>query len=135
MEQIANALPTEVALEVGGETLTITPFKVKHLNAVAQPFESIYAKARTLGLELAAAGVLTDADSVPFERLLARCTDEVIQLAQVATGKPRAWVEDLDLDELFVIASVVFLVNKEKYERKIADGLGKMMAAVQAPAH
>lgn len=151
--------PAEVTLEVQGERITLTAFKARHLRPYLAINRRLQDKATRLGAELAVAQRLLaaynlavrdnpatplpdlgdipsyvvagplDPDKLPVELLHERCYEEYSELVQVATGRPAAWVEELDIDELVTMAGIINELNARRYAPKKATALAEQATA------
>lgn len=102
--------PEATTVTVGGEKIAVTPIKVGQLSAFM----------RALG---PAAGDLAalpeDLSQVSWFELVARHGDAFIAAAAIACGRPREWVERLDLDEFVRLVASVVTVNADFFTARV----------------
>jgi hypothetical protein len=125
--------PTEVTVELAGEQFVLEAFKAGRMRPYLNINRRMEENLQQLGTDMAheferknkaaiAAGqpplASPDFDRVPEERIFEYCAEEYIDLVQLATGKPRAWVEDLGMDELVAAASIIIKLCNERYLKK-----------------
>lgn len=119
MSKIELTCPT-ITVVVGEETITIKPFGVGQLPAVAQHLATI-AEGWFEGMKL--------------PMLLAKGGEDVLLVMALATGKPRAWFDSLyDLDKAIEILSAVIQLNQESFTKKLWPAVQAMLPAMSAPA-
>ena len=105
-------VPPVVELTVGGETLTLAPLKVGQLPAFLRAVGPILSK--------------LSAPEIDWLALLGMRGDDLLTALAIATGKPRAWVDDLAADEAILLAAKVLEVNADFFTRTVLpklDGL------------
>lgn len=117
--------PTGKEVTVAGEVLRITPFKAGQLPRVFKAVDPISAyiyQAFTNNIEGNAATVITS--------IMAQGGDNVLELASIGARKPRAWVDDLELDELIAVVSAVLEVNVSFFVQKVLPTITNSLAKV-----
>ena len=105
-------VPPVVELTIGGETLTLHPLKVGQLPAFLRAVGPILQK--------------LSAPEIDWLALLGMRGDDLLTALAIATGKPRAWVDDLAADEAILLAAKVIEVNADFFTRTVLpklDGL------------
>ena len=105
-------IPPLVELSIGGETLILAPLKVGQLPAFLRAVGPILQK-------------LT-APEIDWLALLGMRGDDLLTALAIATGKPRAWVDELAADEAILLAAKVMEVNADFFTRMVLpklDGL------------
>jgi len=105
-------MPPVVELTIGGETLTLQPLKVGQLPAFLRAVGPILSK--------------LSAPEIDWLALLGLRGDDLLTALAIATGKPRAWVDDLAADEAILLAAKVLEVNADFFTRTVLpklDGL------------
>jgi len=105
-------VPPVVELTIGGDTLTLQPLKVGQLPAFLRAVGPILQK-------------LT-APEIDWLALLGMRGDDLLAALAIATGKPRAWVDELAADEAILLAARVLEVNADFFTRTVIpklDGL------------
>ena len=118
-------VPQVAELTISGETLTLQPLKVGQLPAFLRAVGPILQK-------------LT-APEIDWLALLGMRGDDLLTALAIATGKPRAWVDDLAADEAILLAAKVLEVNADFFTRTVLpklDGLFPkgLVAGQPAPA-
>jgi len=105
-------VPPVVELTIGGETLTLQPLKVGQLPAFLRAVGPILSK--------------LSAPELDWLALLGMRGDDLLTALAIATGKPRAWVDELAADEAILLAAKVLEVNADFFTRTVLpklDGL------------
>ena len=98
----------ERSLEIGGQSLLITPIKTRELPALlraAQPLIDLIQDAPGEGA---------------LQTALLREPDELIDALAIAGRMERVWVDDLALDDLITLATVAIEVNADFFTRTLA---------------
>ena len=125
VNELEVLVPPVVELNVGGEALALQPLKVGQLPAFLRAVGPILQK-------------LT-APEIDWLALLGMRGDDLLTALAIATGKPRAWVDDLAADEAILLAAKVLEVNADFFTRTVLpklDGLFPkgLVAGQPAPA-
>ena len=103
-------------ITVGGETLTVKPFAFGLLPRVIQLLRKV-----------------TDGLKGPFVDVLQIMEDgggDLMDLLAVTTGKPRAWVDALPLDEGVLLTSTVLEVNRDVFTKAVVPRLTALFDAL-----
>ncbi len=95
---ISTLMPEGRKVTAQGEDFTILPFRVKHLKAVLKHFQGL--SISSIGADFDIAGILNGPGQ-----------DGVFEAIALATGKDRAWVDELYPHEALGLAKAVFEVN------------------------
>lgn len=119
------------ASRLGSELATAQRRMVEYRAAVATNPDTPLPDLGDIPLYVVAGEVLTP-DSLPVELLHERCFEEYVELVRLATGKPAAWVEELDIDELVTLAGIVNELNARRYASKKAIALAETAATAQS---
>ena len=127
--------PSEVTVEVAGETFVLRAFRARHLRPYLDINRRISAKAAQLGAELGQAYLKAkqeaeasgqeppaemDAANIPLDMLHECCYEEYCDLVMTATGKPLEWVGEMGIDELVTLAGIINELNNQRYVKKPA---------------
>jgi len=103
--ELAVLTPTGVQVAAGGETLTVTPIKVKELNAFLAAIQPVLDDLIKKEIDVMA--------------LVLKSPDSVIKATAIGCRKPVDWVGELDIDELARLALAVIEVNTDFFIRKV----------------
>lgn len=98
-----------VTVTVAGESIEVRPFKVRQLPAVMQAGQPFFTAARTGTLDVMG--------------LLGEHPAAVVDCTAVALGRPREWVEELDVDDLVRLAGAVVRVNLDFFVRRVLPAI------------
>ena len=101
---------------VGGETLMVKPFPFGLLPRVIALLRKI-----TDGLK---------GESVDVLRIMEDGGSDLMDLLAVTTGKPRAWIDALPLDEGVLLTSTVLEVNRDVFTKAVLPRLTALYAAL-----
>ncbi len=110
--------PPAAELTIAGETISIPPIKVKQLAPfarAAQPLLARFGNGEHLDLALLVSEI-----------------KRVIEMAVVATGRERAWVDSLDLDQLILLAEKIIEVNAAFFARRTLPALNRAIRDLTA---
>lgn len=103
--ELAILTPVGVEVTAGGETIMVTPIKVKELNAFLAAIQPVL-------------GDLTQKE-IDVMALMLKSPDSVIKATAIGCRKPLDWVDELDIDELARLALAVIEVNTDFFIRKV----------------
>lgn len=120
---VPNALPTTVCVEIGGEQLSLCPFKTRELPTAAPLLAQLYGQADAWCRE----GSLS-AD-VLLARLFSECRPQFTAVLRAATGKSQAWLDKLSVDDTLELSAVVYNLNLERYEKPAIGSSGGAASA------
>ena len=115
---LETLFPTGKTTTVRGVEITIKPFRFGDLSKVFKAADPI------LGTLLSA----LNAGNGQFEaisKVVAESGDNVVDLMVIGTKQPRAWVEELDMDEGIDLFISILEVNADFFVRKVLPGLNK----------
>ena len=96
--------------EPGFEKLTIRPFIWKQFRQVAKLVQPIKL-------------VTDDKGELDLMKLVGDNGEEITDIIVVATGKPREWVDALDLTSVLPLAAAILQVNRDFFSQKLAPQL------------
>lgn len=114
METLEKIAPVPVTITVAGESLTISPIKTRELPRMLKAVKPIAAEIQA---EDVAGALLANADCL-------------VEAVAIGARKPRAWVDELDLDDLVLLASAVLEVNGDFFVRAVLPGATEAMDRV-----
>lgn len=103
METLEKIAPVPVTITVAGESLTISPIKTRELPRMLKAVKPIAAEIQA---EDVAGALLANADCL-------------VEAVAIGARKPRGWVDELDLDDLALLASAVLEVNGDFFVRAV----------------
>lgn len=96
--------PVPTSVEVGGQTIDITPLKVGELPAFARAVRPV---AQKLSAE------------PDWLLLLSVHGDAVLDAVSIACRRPREWVAGLDIDDAIRLAEAIFEANADFFIRRV----------------
>jgi hypothetical protein len=103
-------------ITVGGETLTVKPFAFGLLPRVVQLLRKI-----TDALK---------APSVDVLQVMEAGGSDLMDLLALTTGKPRAWIDALPLDEGVLLTGTVLEVNRDVFTKAVVPRLSGLFSAL-----
>ena len=112
---LAALPPVPESVEIGGETLEISPLKVGELPAFARAVRPIASK------------VTSDPD---WLRLLSEDGESVILALAIACRRPPDWVAALAVDEAIRLGEAVFQANADFFIRRVVPEITQMSARI-----
>lgn len=101
------------------ETLTITPFVWKQFREVAKLVQPIKMHTDEKG-------------ELDLMKLVGDHGEEVTDIIVVATGKPKTWVDELDLVNVLQLAAAIMQVNRDFFSQKLAPQLRELAARLSS---
>lgn len=116
MHTLEKIAPTPLRLDVAGERLSLLPIKTRELP----------------GMMKAIAPILSEVQSGDIFAAFATNADALIAAVAIGSRKDRAWVDELDLDDLVALASGVLEVNADFFVQRVLPGLTTAMEGVTA---
>ena len=114
METLEKIVPVPATITVAGESLTISPIKTRELPRMLKAVKPIAAEIQA-------------GDMVGAFMANADC---LVEAVAIGARKPRAWVDELDLDDLVMLASAVLEVNGDFFVRAVLPGAIEAMDRV-----
>lgn len=103
--ELAVLTPTGVLVTAGGETIAITPIKVKELNAFLTAIQPVLGDLIKQEIDVMA--------------LVIKSPEAVIKATAIGCRKPVDWINELNIDELAKLALAVIEVNTDFFVQKI----------------
>jgi len=122
-DQLEVLFPTGKELTIAGETFNITPFKAGQLPKVFKAVEPIS------GHIVAAFAAHTNPTSAIIG-LLASGGENILDIAAIGARKPRAWVDELETDQLLELVAAVLEVNVSFFVQKVLPSLTNSISKV-----
>lgn len=117
MTDLATLIPQPVTVTAGGREVAVTPIKVRELPAFAAAVEPLL-QAVSSGADVSA--------------LLMRDAESLIKAVAIGARLERAFVDDLELDELLTLAAAVLEVNADFFVRRVAPALNLAVERIGA---
>ncbi len=96
-----------VTVKIGVEELTIRPLRVGQLPAFLRAVGPVFEAFATLDIEA----------------LMVQHSDRLIECCAIATDRPRAWVEDLEIDTFLELVTALIEVNRDFFVRRVAPAI------------
>lgn len=119
MSDLEKFVPAAVKLEVRGETLEVTPVRVKELPAFARAVHPLLPH------------IAPDSESqLSWADLMTLYSDSLIDAVALGIRKPRAWVEEMEVDELVAAVGAVATVNVDFFVRRLLPRVTETAAEV-----
>lgn len=107
--------PVPVSIDIGGETVDLTPLKVGELPAFVRAIRPF------------AQHITTEVDWLP---LFGERGDDAVIALSVAVRRPREWVAELPLDAAIRLAEAVFEVNADFFIRQVTPALLRLAGRI-----
>lgn len=114
MDTLEKIAPVPITITVSGESLTISPIKTRELPRMLKAVKPIAAEIQAGDI---AGALLANADCL-------------VEAVAIGARKPRAWVDELELDDLVQLASAVLEVNGDFFVRAVLPGATEAMDRV-----
>jgi len=112
MNELDVLVPPVAEVTVGGETLNLQPLKVGQLPAFLRAVGPILSK--------------LSAPEIDWLALLGLRGDDLLTALAIATGRPRAWVDEMAADEAILLAAKVLEVNADFFTRTVLPQLDEL---------
>jgi hypothetical protein len=127
MGDLERIAPTPRKITVAGETLEVSPLRVRDLPAMARALAPIATAIPAIASSANPTAALAQAASEDVGRWI----EAIISGVAVATGRPEEWVGELEIDELITLAGAVVEVNADFFARRVAPALTTAAEAVE----
>jgi len=114
MNTLEKIAPIPLKVDVAGERLCILPIKTRELP----------------GMMKAIAPILGEIQGGDILGALSANADSLVAAVAIGSRKDRAWVDELDLDDLVALAGAVLEVNADFFVHRVLPGLTKAMEGV-----
>ena len=114
MQTLEKIAPIPVKVDIAGERLCILPIKTRELPLMMK----------------AIAPILGEIQSGDILGALATNADSLVAAVSIGSRKDRAWVDDLELDDLVALAGAVLEVNADFFVHRVLPGLTKAVEGV-----
>jgi hypothetical protein len=130
MSDLERIAPTPRKITVAGETIEVSPLRVRDLPAMARALAPI----ATAIPAIAGAANPTAALAQAASEDVGRWIEAIISGVAVATGRPEEWVGELEIDEIITLAGAVVEANVDFFVRsilpRIQDAARRVTAAI-----
>lgn len=131
LNELNTLLPEPEPLTIAGETLTIEPLRVKALGRAMAAAYPMWEQLKALELSPAKAPGLDAMELAPVVlKLLATHAESLHVLIGILAGKPKAWVEELQLHDLVRLVATVVRVNLDFFVRVLWPVVVREFAAL-----
>lgn len=117
-----NLIPEVKAITVGGEQIIVSPFYFGQLPAVSKHIGAVTAAIHIKDGKVQLASLMSDAG------------EDVLAIAGIACGKPRAWFDTVKSDEGLEVVAAVLAVNLDFFAQKVSPKLADITRLLTAPA-
>jgi len=107
--------PTPVMIEVGDESLEITPIRVGELSALIKAVRPFIER------------LTADTDWIA---LLADHDDALLEAIAIASRRQKDWVSQLTIDDAVRLATVLFEVNADFFARQVSPAIQRAAARI-----
>ena len=114
---LTTLLPFAKTVQAGGESIDIAPFRFKQFREVSQYLQIVRSKVSGDG-------------NLDLLQLVADFGGEVGNILRIATGQNAAWVDDLGLDDVLVLAAAILEVNRDFFSQRLGPRLQELMASL-----
>ena len=114
MQTLEKIAPIPLKVDIAGERLCILPIKTRELP----------------GMMKAIAPILGEIQVGDILGALSANADSLVAAVAIGSRKDRAWVDELDLDDLVALAGAVLEVNADFFVHRVLPGLTKAMEGV-----
>ena len=136
-------LTNENEIEVKGEKIVVTPYSWKNTIKMAKPlavvltaindnFENLQGFSEKIDNASSMEAILKILDFINTINDSDKVTDALQELICTGIKRDKEFVEDLDMEELFVVGKAVFSVNRDFFI-KIMNKLNKIQAVTENP--
>lgn len=136
-------LTNENEIEVKGEKIVVTPYSWKNTIKMAKPlavvltaindnFENLQGFSEKIDNGSSIEAILKILDFINTINDSDKVTDALQELICTGIKRDKEFVEDLDMEELFVVGKAVFSVNRDFFI-KIMNKLNKIQAVTENP--
>ena len=136
-------LTNENEIEVKGEKIVVTPYSWKNTIKMAKPlavvltaindnFENLQGFSEKIDNGSSMEAILKILDFINTINDSDKVTDALQELICTGIKRDKEFVEDLDMEELFVVGKAVFSVNRDFFI-KIMNKLNKIQAVTENP--
>ena len=136
-------LTNENEIEVKGEKIVVTPYSWKNTIKMAKPlavvltaindnFENLQVFSEKIDNGSSIEAILKILDFINTINDSDKVTDALQELICTGIKRDKEFVEDLDMEELFVVGKAVFSVNRDFFI-KIMNKLNKIQAVTENP--
>lgn len=120
--ELETIFPTGKQVNIGEETLNITPFKLGQINKVLKAAEPMFVVFKTVDTN----GTDEEVGSKIITELLLHCGDSIRDILAISVNKSVEWVDELEADKVIELLSVIFEVNKDFFIQKVLPMLKKV---------
>jgi len=119
MSDLETLIPQAVELVIDGEPLAIKPLKVGQMPAFLRAITPVM---QQIG-----------GDGIDWLALFGERGDDLLSAIAIAVGKPRAWVDELVVDEVILLVAKVIKVNADFFTRTVIPKLDGLFGQVKLP--
>lgn len=126
---ITTVIPETIVVTVKGQDVEVRQIKVGQLTKVMRIAYPFYDKLRALK----DAAQKNGGTSLDLYQLVFEHGDSVLEIVALLTGKDKAWVEDMDVDELVALFSAIVEVNLDFFIQRVLPSLSKLVEGLNAP--
>lgn len=116
MSDLDKLVPQAVELSLAGDVVAIKPLKIGQMPAFLRAITPVMQQLGGNGIDWLA--------------LFGEHGDGLLTAVSIAIGKPRAWVDALDADEVILVAAKVIEVNADFFTRTVMPRLNEQMGGL-----
>jgi hypothetical protein len=115
-DDLTKMIPEAKTITVGGETIPIVPIKVKQLSATIKAAAPLMAHFKN-----------SNPGEIDIFSLVSSSIDDAIELVAQLSGKPREWIEELEIPELVDLTSALVEANVDFFTKSVLPSVLRAM--------
>lgn len=125
-EDLDILFPQGKKVMAAGDEISILPFTFGQLPNATKLMFPVVDSLKKSGILVIEGGNISLVSDWPLRvpEILMEGGEPVMQLCAFATGKPRSWLDTVQMDEGVSIAMAIFQVNSDFFARRIAPMMG-----------
>ena len=112
MSDLERVMPQPVSLELHHETIQLLPLKVGQIPGFVRALSAVLKQ--------------VEGSEIDWLLLVGERGDEMLEAVSIASGKPRAWVDELAADEALLLAAKLVEVNADFFTRQVLPKLDNL---------
>lgn len=128
-DDLTTVIPEPIVAKIKGETIEVRQIKVGQLPKAMRIAHPFYEQLKSLKDE----ALKAEKEGKPFTygmdfyKLVMENADPVLEMVALLTGKPREWVDDLEVDELVALFSALVEVNLDFFIQRVLPSLSGLV--------
>ena len=123
-DQLEVLFPNSINVKVGDETIIISPFKFGQINKVIKVATPLFGLLKS---QVDLTKTESEVGAQVMELVLTNGGDALGEIINIATGRSKEWIDELESDSVIELLVAIVEVNKDFFTKKVLPLIKKYL--------